>query len=89
LLPGRICSALVFSSFVEEKTYMEIPSIASMHMCITTQIGSSLPDLFTASWSPFHSGLCHFKITEFVTVHQPHSSVRFPSPYLFLPCTSQ
>jgi hypothetical protein len=27
----------------------EIPSVASMHMCITTQTGSSLPELFTTS----------------------------------------
>jgi hypothetical protein len=32
--------------------------IASMHLCIATHIGSSLPDLFTTSGSPSHSGLC-------------------------------
>jgi hypothetical protein len=45
--------------------YREIPSVASIHMCIITHIGSSLPDLFTTSWSPSHSGLCQFKITVF------------------------
>jgi hypothetical protein len=61
-----------------------------MHMCIATQIGSSLPDLFTTSWSPSHSGLCHFNITLFVPLqwaHQPHSSFRFPFLSLFLLCT--
>jgi hypothetical protein len=33
-----------------------------MHKCITTQIDSSLPDLFTASWSPSHNDLS-FQIT--------------------------
>jgi hypothetical protein len=31
-----------------------------MHMCIITQIGLSLPDLFTASQSLSHSGLCQW-----------------------------
>jgi hypothetical protein len=59
--PRRTCSVL-FSDFVEEKTKeiirktafllvwdKEIPSIASMHMCIAAHIGSFLPDLFTTS----------------------------------------
>jgi hypothetical protein len=43
--------------------YREIPSIDSMHKCITTQIDSSLPDLFATSWSPSHTDLCDFKVT--------------------------
>jgi hypothetical protein len=39
--------------------------LAFMHKCVTTRIGSSLPDLFTISRSPSHSGLCLFKITLF------------------------
>jgi hypothetical protein len=38
-------------------------SIASMHMCITTWIDSSLPDLFTTSQSHSHSDLYPFKVT--------------------------
>jgi hypothetical protein len=36
-----------------------------MHVYITTHIGSSLPDLFTTSWSPSHSDLSQFKILLF------------------------
>jgi hypothetical protein len=50
----------------------EIPSIASMHMCITIRIGSSPPDLFTTSLSPSHSGLCQFKITLFPLLLSGH-----------------
>jgi hypothetical protein len=50
---------------------------------------ASLPDLFTTSWSPSHSGLCQFKITIFSPVqwvHQPHSSflVSFPFPIFLM-----
>jgi hypothetical protein len=65
----------------DKDSYTEIPSVASMHMCIST-IGSSLPDLFTTCWSPSHSGLSQFKITIFAPLqwaHQPHSSFRFSS----------
>jgi hypothetical protein len=47
-------------------------------------------NLFTTSQSPSHSGFCQFKITTFAPpqwAHQPHSSFRFPSLSLFLPCT--
>jgi hypothetical protein len=67
----------------------EIPSVVSMHLCVATHTGSSLPDLFTTSWSPSHSGLCQVKITIFALLqwaHQPHSSFRFLSLSLFLPC---
>jgi hypothetical protein len=79
----------VFASLRWSEPYREIPSIASMHMCIITHIGSSQPDLFTTSWSPSHSGLCQFKTAIFSPlqwVHQVHSSSRFPSLSLSLPC---
>jgi hypothetical protein len=59
----------------DKDSYMEIPSIASMHMCITTWIGSSLPDLFTTSQSPSHSGLCQFKITLFAPLQWAHQTL--------------
>jgi hypothetical protein len=69
----------------DKDSYTEIPSIASMHRCITTRIGSSLPDLFTTSLSFSHSGLCQFKITILAPLgwaHQTLSSFRFPTlPY--------
>jgi hypothetical protein len=61
-----------FASLTQRWLYREIPSIASMHMCITTHIGSSLPDLFTTSWSPSRSGLCQFKITIFPCLQWAH-----------------
>jgi hypothetical protein len=59
--PHRTCSTLIFSNFVEEKIYKIIREtqhvllvwnkvsyiFVSMHICITTPIGSSLPVLFT------------------------------------------
>jgi hypothetical protein len=67
--------------------YREIPSIAAMHMCITTRIDSSLPDLFTTSWSPSQSGLCQFKITIFA--HQTLSSLgSLPFPYSSCTCSA-
>jgi hypothetical protein len=68
---------------------LEISSVASMHMYVTTWIGSSLPDLFTISQLPSHSGLCQFKSAVFVSIqwtHQPHSSFEFLSLSLFLQC---
>jgi hypothetical protein len=56
-----------------------------MHMCVTTWIVSSLPDLFTISRSPSHSGLCHFKITLLAPLqwaYQTLSNFRFPSLFL-------
>jgi hypothetical protein len=53
--------------------------------CITTQIGSPLPDLFTTSQSRSHSGLCQFKITLFTPLQwacQTLSTFGFPTfPY--------
>jgi hypothetical protein len=51
--------------------------------CIATHIGSFLPDVFTTSWSPSHSGLCQFKVTIFAPLqcaHQPHFRFSFPLP---------
>jgi hypothetical protein len=70
----------------DKDSYTEIPSIASMSMCITTWINSSLPDLFTTSWPPSYSGLCQFMITllgPLQWAHQTLSSFRFPSLSLF------
>jgi hypothetical protein len=44
----------------DKDIYTKIPSLASIHLCVATHIGSFLPDLFTTSWSPSHSGLCQF-----------------------------
>jgi hypothetical protein len=52
--------------------YREIPSIASMHKCITTRIDSSLPDPFTTSQSPSHSRLCCFMVTVLVPLQWTH-----------------
>jgi hypothetical protein len=57
-------------------------SIASMHKYNTTQIDSSLPDLFTTSWTPSHIDLCHFKFTVLAPLqwgHQTLSSFGFPT----------
>jgi hypothetical protein len=62
--------------------YREIPSIVSMHRCVTTQIDSSLPDLFTSSWSPSHTDLCRFKVSVSIPLqwgHQTLSCFGFPT----------
>jgi hypothetical protein len=56
-----------------------------MHMCITTRIGSSLPDLFTTSWSPYHSDLCQFKITMLAPLQWAHQT--FSSFLCLLMCS--
>jgi hypothetical protein len=75
----------------DKGSYTEIPNIGSMHICITTQIGSSVPDLFTTSRSPSQSDLCQFKITLFTPLqwaHQTLSSFRFPTfPYSSCMCS--
>jgi hypothetical protein len=62
-----------------------MPSVASMHLYVTTHIGSFLPDLFATSWSPSHTGLCQIKITlKQETDHvtgQLHSSHWLPVTY--------
>jgi hypothetical protein len=77
-----------FSLVWDMDSYAEIPSVASMHKCITTQIDSSLPDLFTTSQSPSHIDLCHFKVTVFTPlqwVHQTLSSFGF-STFTYSSC---
>jgi hypothetical protein len=37
-----------------------------MYKCVTSQIDSSLTDLFTSSWSLSHIDLCHFKVSVLV-----------------------
>jgi hypothetical protein len=74
---------IVFLLVWDKDSYTEcyLLSVASMHVCIATHIDSFLPDVFTTSWSPSHSGLCQFKISIFSPLqwaHQPHSSFRFP-----------
>jgi hypothetical protein len=60
---SNIKKDIVFLLVWDKDSYIEIPSIASMHLCITTRIESSLPDLYTTSQSPSHSDLCQFKFT--------------------------
>jgi hypothetical protein len=74
---------IVFFASLNKDSYTE----RFLHMCITTHIGSSLPDLFTTFWSPSHSGLCQFKSTIFAPLQWaqwPHSGFRFPCLSLFL-----
>jgi hypothetical protein len=56
-------------------TYREIPSIASLHKCITTRIDSSLPDLFSTSQSPSHIDLCCFKVTVLAPLQWGHQTL--------------
>jgi hypothetical protein len=84
---AMIWKTLLLLVWDKKYLYREIPSVASMHMCITTHINSFLPDLFTSSWSPWHNGLCQFKIIILAPLqwaHQPHSSFRLPSLSVFL-----
>jgi hypothetical protein len=70
----------------------QIPSIASMQKSITTQIESSLPDLFTTSLSPSHIDLCCLKVTVLSPLqwgHQTLSSFGFPTyPHSSHMCSS-
>jgi hypothetical protein len=53
-----------------------------MHKCVTTQIDSSLPDLFTSSWSPSHIDLCRLKVSVLAPLqwgHQTFSCFGFPT----------
>jgi hypothetical protein len=73
----------------DKGSYTEFPNIASMHMCITTWIGSCIPQLFITSRSPSHSGFCQFKIAIFAPLqwaHQTLSSFGFPT-FLYSSCT--
>jgi hypothetical protein len=50
--------------------------------CITTQVDSSLPDLFTISRSPSHIYLCHLKVTVLAPLQWGHQTL---SNFGFLP----
>jgi hypothetical protein len=58
---------------VEIRTAIQrVPSIAFMYKCVTTQVNSSLTDLYTGSWSPPHVDLCHFKVSVLVPLQWGH-----------------
>jgi hypothetical protein len=46
--------------------YKESPSIAFMYKCVTTQVDSSLTDLYTGSWSHSRVDCSHFKVSVLV-----------------------
>jgi hypothetical protein len=53
-----------------------------MYKCVTTQVDSSLSDLFTSSRSPSHIDLCYFKVSVLVPLqwgHQTLSCFGFPT----------
>jgi hypothetical protein len=60
-------------------------------MCITTQIDTSLPNLFTTYQLPSHSDLCHFKVDILAPLqwgHQTLSNFWFPIfPYSSCMCS--
>jgi hypothetical protein len=43
-----------------------------MYPCVTTQVDSSLTDLYTGSWCPSHVELCHFKVSVLVPLMWGH-----------------
>jgi hypothetical protein len=43
-----------------------------MYKCVTTQVDSSLTDLYTASWAPSHVDLCHIKVSVLVPLEWVH-----------------
>jgi hypothetical protein len=49
-----------------------IPSVAFIYKCVTTQVDSSLTDLYTGSWSPSHADLCRFKVSVLVSLEWGH-----------------
>jgi hypothetical protein len=54
-----------------------------MHKCITTRTDSSLPDLFTASWSPSQIDLCHFNVTVLAPLQWGHQTLSHFDPNIF------
>jgi hypothetical protein len=59
-----------------------------MYKCVTTQVDSSLTDLYTGFWSPSHVDLCCFKVSVFVPLkwrHQMLSCFGF-STYRHISC---
>jgi hypothetical protein len=75
----------------KKDVYYTCTCVLHMHMCITSQTDSSLPDLFTTSQSPSHSDLCSFKVTLLTPLqwaHQTILSFRFlTSPYFSCMCS--
>jgi hypothetical protein len=62
--------------------------IAFMYTCVTTQVDSSLTDLYTSSWSPSCVNLCRFKVSVLVPLewgHQTLSCFGF-STYSYISC---
>jgi hypothetical protein len=55
--------------------YREITSIAFMYKCVTTQVDSSLTDLYTGSRSPSRVDLCHFKVSVLVPLEWGHQTL--------------
>jgi hypothetical protein len=43
-----------------------------MYKCVTSQVDSSLTDLFSSSWYLFHIDLCHFKVSVLVPLQWEH-----------------
>jgi hypothetical protein len=46
-----------------------------MYKCVTPQADSSLPDLFTSSWSPSHIDLCCLKVSLLVPLQWGHQTL--------------
>jgi hypothetical protein len=46
-----------------------------MYKCVTTQVDSSLTDLFTSSWSLSHIDLCHFKVSVLAPLQWGHQTL--------------
>jgi hypothetical protein len=43
-----------------------------VYTCVTTQVDSSLTDLYTGSWSPSQVNFCHFKVSVLVPLEWGH-----------------
>jgi hypothetical protein len=50
-------------------------SFASKYKCVTTQVESSLTDLYTDSWSPSPVNLCHFKVSVLAPLEWRHQTL--------------
>jgi hypothetical protein len=46
-----------------------------MYKCVTTQVDSSLTDVYTGSWSPSHVDLCCFKVSILVPLEWGHQTL--------------
>jgi hypothetical protein len=70
----------------DKDSYTErLLALLPCYFCIETHIGSSLPDLFTSSYSPSPSGLCSLRLlySLLYSGHISHIQVLgfLPSPY--------